>query len=204
MRDRDETRRDRDATGPAGEPGGPAGPAPDATPPSGPPKTGGGTRRDRDPAGRARNARPRDAYGRPLPRGTAGEERVPDDYAAEPGEALAEAQRLLDADRPFHAHEVLEAAWKAAPEAERELWQGLAQIAVGFTHVRRGNARGARELLRRGAARVAPYGDPGGAPAPHGIRAGELARLARTLADRIGRHGLDGITDADLAPRLRG
>lgn len=113
--------------------------------------------RDRDEGGRARNARPRDAYGRPLPHDAVGEDRVPDDYTAPPAEALAEAQRLLDADRPFHAHEVLEAAWKAAPGAERDLWQGLAQLAVGFTHVRRGNARGARTLLRRAADRIAPY-----------------------------------------------
>ncbi|GAA4617765.1 DUF309 domain-containing protein [Actinoallomurus liliacearum] len=156
--------------------------------------------------GRARNARPRDAYGRPLPHGAVGEERVPDDYAAEPAEALAEAQRLLDADRPFHAHEVLEAAWKAAPEAERALWQGLAQLAVGFTHVRRGNARGACTLLRRAADRIAPYTDTavphGSAAAPHGIAVADLAGTARELADRIERDGLAAVTDADLAPRL--
>src|SRR5918999_744207 len=100
--------------------------------------------RDRDPAGRAKNARARDAYGRPLPRGAVGEPTMPDDYAAPPGEALAHAQRLLDDDRPFHAHEVLEAIWKAAPADERELWRGLAQVAVGLTHVRRGNAQGAQ------------------------------------------------------------
>lgn len=160
--------------------------------------------RDRDETGRARNARPRDAYGRPLPRGTTGEDRVPDDCAAEPDEALAEAQRLLDADRPFHAHEVLEAAWKTAPQDERPLWQGLAQLAVAFTHVRRGNARGAQALLRRGSARIKPYGDRERGAAPHGICAGEVARLAGELADRIERGGLDGVTDADLAPRLRG
>ena len=53
-----------------------------------------------------------------------------------------EAQRLLDAGLPFHAHEVLEAAWKAAPPDERELWRGLAQLAVGLTHLQRGNGRG--------------------------------------------------------------
>jgi hypothetical protein len=153
--------------------------------------------RDRDEVGRARSARPRDAYGRPLPRGAKGEERVPDDYAAAPAEALAEAQRLLDADRPFHAHEVLEAAWKSAPEPERELWQGLAQLAVGFTHVRRGNAQGARSLLRRAADRITPY-----ATAPYGIRAAALAQEARALADRIERDGLDAVSDRDLAPRL--
>ncbi len=153
--------------------------------------------RDRDDIGRARNARPRDAYGRPLPHGAEGEERVPDDYSAPPAEALAEAQRLLDADRPFHAHEVLEAAWKAAPEDERDLWQGLAQLAVACTHVRRGNARGASSLLTRAADRIAPY-----APAPHGIDATGLAAHARDLSARIAERGLDTITDQDLAPRL--
>lgn len=153
--------------------------------------------RDRDEAGRARNARPRDAYGRPLPRGTVGEARVPDDYAAAPAEALAEAQRLLDADRPFHAHEVLEAAWKSAPESDRELWQGLAQLAVGFTHVRRGNVQGAQALLRRAADRIAAYD-----PAPHDIAAAALARRARALADQIERDGLGAVDDRDLAPHL--
>jgi hypothetical protein len=153
--------------------------------------------RDRDEAGRARSARPRDAYGRPLPRGAEGEDRVPDDYAAPPKEALAEAQRLLDADRPFHAHEVLEAAWKAAPAPERELWKGLAQLAVGITHVRRGNARGAQSLLRRAADRIAPY-----EPAPYDVAAARLAQEARALADRIERDGLGSVTDRDLAPRL--
>jgi uncharacterized protein len=153
--------------------------------------------RDRDETGRARNARPRDAYGRPLPHGAEGEERVPDDYTAPPEDALAEAQRLLDADRPFHAHEVLEAAWKAAPEPERELWKGLAQLAVGFTHVRRGNAQGAESLLRRAAGRIAGY-----ERAPYGIAAAPLARHADELADRIGAEGLASVRDADLTPRL--
>ena len=50
--------------------------------------------RDRDTAGRARNARPRDAYGRPLPHGVEGEARVPDDYAAASEEALLREQAL--------------------------------------------------------------------------------------------------------------
>ena len=45
--------------------------------------------RDRDPAGRARNARPRDAAGRPLPRGAVGVERVPDDLVLGPEETVA-------------------------------------------------------------------------------------------------------------------
>jgi hypothetical protein len=102
----------------------------------------GGRERDRDAAGRPRNARPRDELGRPLPHGTAGVEGIPDDLALSADETLAEAQRLLDAGRAFQAHEVLESTWKAAPEVERELWRGLAQLAVGLTHARRGNAVG--------------------------------------------------------------
>ena len=79
------------------------------------------------------------------------------DLALPPDESLAEAQRLLDAGRAFHAHEVLEGTWKAAPEGERELWRGLAQLAVGLTHVRRGNADGAVWLLRRAAERIQGY-----------------------------------------------
>jgi hypothetical protein len=131
--------------------------------------------RDRDPEGRARNARPRDALGRPLPHGAAGEERAPEGVVRPPVQSLAEAQRLLDAGRPFHAHEVLEDAWKSAPPAERQLWRGLAQLAVGLTHAARGNARGAGTLLERGAGNIADYAaDP-----PHGVDVDGLVAWAR-------------------------
>ncbi|MEU5989954.1 DUF309 domain-containing protein [Spirillospora sp. NPDC047418] len=103
---------------------------------------------------------------------------MPDDLDMPPGEALQEAQRLLDADRPFHAHEVLEAVWKAAPEPERELWRGLAQVAVGITHLRRGNAGGAEALLTRAAERLAAYE----AGPPHGINVRGVVQRARDLA----------------------
>ena len=90
---------------------------------------------------------------------------MPDELVLAPAESLREAQRLLDEGRPFHAHEVLEATWKAAPADERDLWQGLAQLAVGLTHALRGNNIGAATLLRRGADRICGYVD---AP-PYGI-----------------------------------
>ena len=134
-----------------------------------------GADRDRDPEGRARNARPRDALGRPLPYDAEGEERAPEGIVRTPAEALAEAQGLLDDGRPFHAHEVLEDAWKQAPDQERELWRGLAQLAVGQTHLLRGNARGAATLLDRGAGNIEPYA----AASPHGIDVAGLVRWAR-------------------------
>jgi uncharacterized protein len=152
------------------------------------------TGRDRDSTGRARNARPRDGLGRPLPHTATGVERVPDDLVLPPQESLTEAQRLLDAERPFHAHEGLEGTWKAAPPAERDLWQGLAQLAVGLTHQRRGNRRGAATLLRRGAARITPYA----AESPHGIDVAGLVAYAQRLAADIEAGG-----DEAPMPRLR-
>lgn len=121
---------------------------------------------------------------------------MPEGLSLPPDESLAEAQRLLDTGRPFHAHEVLEGTWKAAPDSERELWRGLAQLAVGMTHVQRGNATGASRLLERGAERVAGYVD---AP-PHGVDAVGLVTWARGLSERIAAEGLD--IDVD-PPRLR-
>jgi hypothetical protein len=156
----------------------------------------GVTDRDRDAAGRARNARPRDPLGRPLPYGAEGEERAPEGVVRPPERALVEAQELLDAGRPFHAHEVLEDAWKSAPEPERQLWRGLAQLAVGLTHAARGNARGAATLLERGAGNIAPYA----AAPPHGIGIARLTAWGRALAD-------DAAAGRDLdvrPPRLLG
>ncbi|NHC16162.1 DUF309 domain-containing protein [Motilibacter sp. E257] len=153
-------------------------------------------RRDRDAEGRARNARPRDELGRPLPHGAEGVERVPDDFVLPPVEALAEAQRFFDAGRPFHAHEVLEGSWKAAPAQERELWKGLAQLGVGLTHAERGNRAGAARLLRRGASRISDYAD---AP-PYGIAVASLVAWAQALADEV--EGSTAAEPVSRRPRL--
>jgi uncharacterized protein len=166
--------------------------------------------RDRDPAGRPRNARPRDALGRPLDRSEseADQARVPDDLTITGIDAARLADQLLREGRPFHAHEVLEAAWKSAPPRERDLWQGLAQIAVGLTHARRGNARGAVTLLRRGAQRVRAQQDQRGPRAgperehPYGMDIPAVLAACDDLAARIERHGLGDIPPADLAPGL--
>ena len=103
-------------------------------------------------------------------------------------EALALAQQLVDDGRPFQAHEVLESSWRAAPPGERELWRGLAQIAVGLTHAQRGNARGAVALLHRGSQRVSEFTGS----AAHGVDAAGAAGGAASLAARIERDGLAG------------
>lgn len=149
-------------------------------------------------AGRPRNARPRDGLGRPLGRAAAGEPTTPDDLSLAPGEAVLLAQRLLDDGRPFHAHEVLEAVWKRAPPGQRDLWRGLAQLAVGVTHARRGNDRGAVALLRRGAASVDRYDGH----QPDGLDPARARRSAREIADKIELAGLAALTEDDLRLRI--
>ncbi|MBR8638433.1 DUF309 domain-containing protein [Streptomyces tuirus] len=159
--------------------------------------------RDRDSEGRARNARPRDGLGRPLPYGADGVPRQPEGVVRTPEETVAEAQRLLDEGKPFHAHEVFEDAWKSGPEEERELWRGLAQLAVGLTHAARGNLTGGARLLRRGAGAAEAWVSGAGKPVPHGIDVASLATWARELAEDVERDGR--VVDAGArAPRLRG
>jgi hypothetical protein len=113
--------------------------------------------------------RARDAFGRPVPAGSPDAVEPVPEQALPPEQALDLAQALIDQGRPFFAHEVLEAVWKACPRDERDYWQGLAQLCVGVTHLQRGNVEGAVSLLRRGA----------------GNLSGRLAEWGTTEADRI-------------------
>jgi hypothetical protein len=107
-----------------------------------------------------------------------------------------QTHRSLRSSMLEEAHEVLEASWKQAPAAERELWRGLAQVAVGLTHAQRGNARGAVALLRRGAERVSGYA----AAPPHGIDAAGIARECAGLAGQIEAAGDTGAVSS--GPRI--
>ncbi|CAJ1582947.1 DUF309 domain-containing protein [[Mycobacterium] wendilense] len=137
--------------------------------------------RDRDELGKARNLRPRDALGRPLPYGAEGVARIPEDLTLAPEETLTYAQELLDDALAFNAHEVLEAAWKNAPAAERRMWQALAQLAVGITHIQRGNRTGATAILRRAAAGLGEADSPD----THGVDIDGLVRHALGLAEDL-------------------
>ncbi|HWD01236.1 MAG TPA: DUF309 domain-containing protein [Amycolatopsis sp.] len=152
--------------------------------------------RDRDESGRARNARPRDGLGRPLPYGASGVARQPEGIVRTPAETLAEAQQLLDSGRPFHAHEVFEDAWKSTPGPDRELWRGLAQLAVGMTHALRGNGSGAVALLQRGSSNLEPFRTS----PPHGIDVAGLQRWADALAAEAKSH----VRVEPVAPKLVG
>jgi predicted metal-dependent hydrolase len=83
----------------------------------------------------------------------------------------------VEAGRPFSAHEVLEARWKAGPVEERDLWQGLAQICVAMTHAARGNEVGADRLFERAADRLSSFAATG--RAAYGLDVVAIAEQAR-------------------------
>ena len=120
---------------------------------------------------------------------------VPDvcEQALPTAQALRLAQDLLEQDRPFAAHEVLEASWKAAGPAQREVWQGLAQVCVGATHLQRGNGVGGVRLLRRGAGRL---------DAVPGVREWALVLAGEVEAGRV-QPGGDTAPWTGTAGRLR-
>src|SRR6201995_967041 len=151
--------------------------------------------RDREESGRPRSTRPRDALGRPLPRGSEGIPRIPDDLELSPLETLAYAQDLLDRGLAFNAHEVLEVAWKNGPDDEKALWQALAQLAGGITHVQRGNIKGAVTVLRRASAALSLV-----ETAPYDIDVAGLAAYADVLIDDVAANA--AITQDRLKPRL--
>jgi len=124
--------------------------------------------------------------------------RIPDDLDLPPAETLSYAQDLLDRGLAFNAHEVLEAAWKNGQDDETTLWQALAQLAVGITHVQRGNVDGALALLRRASSHLAGIDGT----APHSVDVAGLidyaGALVQDLTDRV------DVNAERLRPRLTG
>ena len=115
--------------------------------------------RDRRPDGRPENARPRDRTGRPLPYDTTETELLEEWEYDTVEQALELGVRLWDERRLFEAHECLEDVWHAAPDEDRDFWQGVIQVAVAGVHHQRGNPTGAAALLDRARARLEGYPD---------------------------------------------
>jgi predicted metal-dependent hydrolase len=75
----------------------------------------------------------------------------------------------------FEAHEELELAWRAAPAVERDFYQGLVHVAVGWYQAGRGNRYGCERQLAKAARRLAPY-----APLHRGVDVDDV--LAQVVA----------------------
>ena len=93
-----------------------------------------------------------------------------------------EAVALFNGVRYWYAHEAWETLWRAAPDEDRDFYQGLIQLAAGLLHLQRRNRRGARNKLREGVEKLRRY-----EPAYHGIFVIELlSEASRLLQDLDG------------------
>jgi predicted metal-dependent hydrolase len=86
---------------------------------------------------------------------------------------------LFNGVRYWHAHEAWEELWRAAPDDDRDFYQGLIQVAAGLLHLQRRNARGARNKLSEGLVKLRRF-----TPTYQGIFVNELVGVVqRTLDD---------------------
>ncbi len=74
----------------------------------------------------------------------------------------------------FDCHETLEQLWLKQSGEEKELIQGLIQLAVAYHHLLAGNKRGALKLFKRGLLRLEVY-----EPAALGLELAKLCHLIR-------------------------
>ena len=73
------------------------------------------------------------------------------------GAELARGLELIQAGGFFAAHEVLEDAWRAADQPERDFFQGLVHVAVAWYQAGRGNEVGCERQLEKALRRLGPY-----------------------------------------------
>ncbi len=130
------------------------------------------------PAAEPRARKPRAAKAGEAPREQPAGRKPPLDEA-QIDDLFRRGVALFNGVRYWHAHEVWETLWRAAPEEERDFYQGLIQVAAGLLHLQRRNLRGARNKLSEGLARLSKY-----QPTHRGIFVNKLVgRGERILAD---------------------
>jgi predicted metal-dependent hydrolase len=81
---------------------------------------------------------------------------------------------LFNRGKFFAAHEVLEDVWRAAPQEEKKIWQGLVQVAVALHHYSTGNRVGMRSVLLRAMKNLAGH--------PRDFHGVQVPRLLKSLA----------------------
>ena len=101
-----------------------------------------------------------------------------------------EGLELLERGRYFAAHEALEDAWRVAPAAERDFFQGLVHVAVAWHHADvTGRALACERQLDKATRRLSPY-----APAHRGLDVADVLQQAERAK---------GAFPALVTPRLR-
>ena len=105
------------------------------------------------------------------------DEQSPSALSAEATGRFVEGVELIRRGEYFAAHEELELAWRAAPQPERDFFQGLVHVAVAWYQAGRGRQIGTERQLQKAILRLTPY-----APAHRGLDVDALlAQLRRAL-----------------------
>jgi uncharacterized protein len=102
--------------------------------------------------------RPRDELGRPQPWDTENQLQLEPYDELTPEENHRLGREHFNAGRFFPAHEAWETVWKQRKDDPlSEFFKGLSQLGAGYVHLHRGNAHGAKTLLRRAGRRIGKY-----------------------------------------------
>ncbi|MBG0774329.1 DUF309 domain-containing protein [Oleidesulfovibrio alaskensis] len=89
---------------------------------------------------------------------------------------LFEAVEMFNAGDWYESHEILDMLWLAETSPERELYQGVLQIAAGLWHDRRGNRNAAQRLCTKGLGHLRSFPET-----CKGLRLGNFIRQVETL-----------------------
>jgi len=101
----------------------------------------------------------------------------------------AELRRGLELMRRgdfFEAHEELELAWRAAPAAERDFFQGLVHVTVAWYQAGRDRPVACGSQLEKALRRLAAY-----APSHRGVAVGAVLEQVETAARLVAAGSLD-------------
>jgi predicted metal-dependent hydrolase len=120
--------------------------------------------------------------------------RTPPLPSSEVNRLFREGVALFNGIRYWHAHEAWETVWRAAPDEERDFYQGLIQVAAGLLHLQRRNARGARNKLSEGADRLRGY-----QPSHQGVVVSDLVRRVDAFVSQLN----DGVVPYLIPPLIR-
>src|SRR5689334_9277427 len=82
--------------------------------------------------------------------------------------------------RYFEAHEELESAWRAAPDEERDFFQGLVHVAVAWYQASRGRPVATASQLEKAARRLGTY-----APTHRGVDVAHVLTQVEAARGRV-------------------
>src|SRR5262252_5522362 len=92
----------------------------------------------------------------------------------------------IRAQRYFEAHEELEEAWRAAPGAERDFFQGLVHVAVAWYQAGRGRPVATARQLEKAARRLGPF-----APSHRGVDVAHVLAQVEAARARVASGSLE-------------